>query len=339
MTYKKLVHVDTLSCETILRKTPSGQLIIVAQCGGTKEPSKENRVYVFHSLNDGRTWTKKHLIMPDNGKAVYCTEVTVIENQIYAFLTLHNGNFLDFEFLVLKSIDDGYHWDITDDFPKMDGFCFVRGALSLSNGDLIFPYQQYLIRKKENNALVKADKYVWNADIDHCKCGVIIKRKIENDYIFGGFVNISLKKDKQKLWQWPEPTLAQLSDGRIVMLLRVNKTGYLFQSISSDLGMTWSAIEKTKLKNPGNKAKLIQIDPKTIALINTFNDGFTYNDRFPLSIWISDDDMNTWYYKKDLITFPGWLSYPDGQAVSKNKIQFAFEFNRHDIYFVEHIFN
>lgn len=336
MTDIKLVHVDSLSCEAILRKTPNGELIIVGQNGGKKEPDIDNRVYVFHSKDDGDTWSKPHLIIADNKKAVYCTEVSIIEKKIYAFLTLHNGYFLNYSNIVVVSEDNGYTWHIDDSFPSLDGFVFVRGMIQLKNGDYVFPYQQYLVSKEENNELVNKKLYIWNSAIETVYNGVFIKNKHSNEYTFSNKIEIPLFKHNKKLWQWTEPTIAQLSDESLVMLLRVNQSGYLYESRSYDCGLTWSIAKKTTLKNPGNKPKLIMMD-QGIALINTFSDGSTYRDRCPLSIWISNNDMRTWDYQKDVVRFPGWLSYPDGYYdKSTNAILFAFEFNRHDIYFVKH---
>lgn len=337
MTNIQLVHVDSLSCEAILRQTPNQELIIVSQCGGTKEPDPNNRVYVFHSSDDGKTWTKPSLVFPEDGRSVYCTEVTIIDNDIYAFLTIHNGQFLNFENIVVKSVDNGYTWKKTTLLPKLEGFVFIRGALKLRNGDLMFPYQQYLVSSSENEMLAQDGKYIWNSNIENVINGVIIKKKSEDKFSIGGKNFVPLWRNNKKLWQWTEPTLAELSDGTIVMLIRINKSGYLYKSISKDRGLTWSDIKKTNLKNPGNKPKLISLSHNRIALLNTFNDGNTYKDRNPLSLWISDDDMKTWTYQRELVSFPGWLSYPDG-VVSDcgKKILFAFEFNRHDIYFVEH---
>jgi hypothetical protein len=338
MTYINLVHVDTLSCEAILRKAPNDELIIISQCGGLKEPSIDNRVYIFRSVDQGRSWSKPSLVYPDDGMAVYCTEVTVIANDIFAFLTIHNGFFLDFHNVVMKSSDNGHSWEETELFPNLPGFVFVRGALKLRNGDIVFPYQQYLVSETENNDLAKNKKYIWNSNIETVTNGIYIKRRAEDDIVFGGEVKVQLWKDSKKLWQWTEPTLAELSNGTLVMLLRINKTGYLYRSDSTDGGLTWSDIKRTNLKNPGNKPKLIMLPDNNIALLNTFNDGDKYIDRNPLSLWISCDDMNTWEYKEELVNFPGWLSYPDGIVNKGDKIQFAFEFNRQDIYFVEHIY-
>ena len=54
----KLVHTDSLSCETIFRIAPNGDYIIISQCGGNCEPAPENRVLLFRSTDKGQTWQK-----------------------------------------------------------------------------------------------------------------------------------------------------------------------------------------------------------------------------------------------------------------------------------------
>ena len=66
----KLVHRDTLSCEPILRRMPNGELLLVSQCGDVSEPAPGNRVYVFHSRDEGETWSRPALIREDDGRSI-----------------------------------------------------------------------------------------------------------------------------------------------------------------------------------------------------------------------------------------------------------------------------
>ena len=54
--------------------------------------------------------------------------------------------------------------------------------------------------------------------------------------------------------------------------------------------------------------------------------------RFPLEIWISENNMAGWNKKIVLSDFPGVYSYANG-FIEGNILYLAFEFNRHDIYF------
>jgi predicted neuraminidase len=337
MTEIKSVHADTLSCEAILRRLPDGNLIIVAQCGGVKEPAPENRVYAFISRDGGASWGEPESVWREDGRAVYATEVAVSDGEVRCYLTLHNGRFLDFENAVAVSRDNGRTWTC-ERGPQTDGFFFVRGRLDLPGGGFLLPYQRYAVTRDEDGELKRQpDKYIWHSKIDCVENGVWLGGA-DGGLKRGGETRVGLATDGTRRWQWTEPTLACISDGHIAMLLRINGLGYLMRADSLDGGITWSEPYITDIPNPGNKPKLIQMDKGRIALLNTPNAGQGFQNRNPLSLWISGDGMKTWGYKRDLVTFPGWLSYPDGiYDPTGNEILFAFEFNRRDIYFVRHI--
>lgn len=330
----RLVHRDTLSCETILRRAPNGELFIVSQCGDVSEPAPLNRVYIFHSKDNGQTWSKGQSVYPEDGRAVYATEVTVLGGEITVYLTVHDGGFCRCENVAVKSRDNGYTWDSPMRFPENfgSGFTFVRGMLALRSGALLLPFQNYQIEKTDDERLSAAKLPVWNSEAEFVRNGVFISTDGGRIWQEGGSNRYPLKDcSGNKVWQWTEPTLAQLSDDSIVMLLRI-RGGYLYRSRSVDGGLTWSDPEKTEIPNPGNKPKLIQ-DGKRIILLNTPSSGYGYQYRTPLAVWVSEDDMQTW--KKYVVTdFAGWLSYPDGIAEG-NIVRFAFELNRHDVYYAE----
>ncbi|MDG0810514.1 sialidase family protein [Cohnella rhizosphaerae] len=138
-------------------------------------------------------------------------------------------------------------------------------------------------------------------------------------------------------WNWPEPTLAELSDGTLVMLLRVNESGCLWRSESRDGGAGWSAAERTDIPNPSNKPKLIAMPGGRIALIHTPNGKHGMLERNPLAVWISDDDMRTWGYKRIVSDFPGGFCYADGICEEGGRhIRFTIEYSRFNILFVDH---
>lgn len=333
-----MVHRDSLSCEAIVRKLPNGELIIVSQCGGLTEPCLDNRVYLFRSSDNGKTWSKPELIIPDHGRAMYATEVMVFNNQVKVFITEHNGNFLDYDCYVLVSNDNGYSWKREEIPCFKQSFVFIRGHIIMHDGTLLLPYQHYDFDAEEHRRLLLENKRIFDSDLKVVKNGVIISKNGGLTYTKSQAVEISNYQDNRKIWQWPEPTIIELSDNSLAMLLRVNGAGYLYRSDSFDGGFTWTEPYKTTIPNPNNKAKLLKFTDGRIALLNTPNSNIGMRYRNPLSVWISDDDMKTWKYQKDIIKFEGWLSYPDGFiADNQESIIFTFELNRHDIYFVEHV--
>ncbi len=153
----ELVHCDTLSCEAIVRRAPNGELILVCQCGGTGEPMPENRVYVFHSADEGSTWTKPQLIVPDNGRAVYATEVAVAEGEIIVFLTEHDGRFTDWHSYAVSSFDGGYTFTKKCDMAQLSGFCFARGGNSF--------------RQRRGGGVCRAERFIRRLRVLGESCG------------------------------------------------------------------------------------------------------------------------------------------------------------------------
>ena len=154
MTEIRLVNTDTLSCEPVVRRMSDGSLLMVAQCGDTYEPAPRNRVYFFHSYDDGATWSEPVSIYPENGCAVYCTEVACFDDRVEAYLTLHNGQFFNWRSVVMVSTDCGHTWTDRGPFPGLEAYTFMRGKIVLRNGDILIPYQRYPISAEENERLV-----------------------------------------------------------------------------------------------------------------------------------------------------------------------------------------
>jgi predicted neuraminidase len=145
---------------------------------------------------------------------------------------------------------------------------------------------------------------------------------------------IPVKGTTGRHWAWTEPTLTPLSDGRLVMLLRVDGSGWLWRSESRDLGRTWTEAVKTDIPNPSNKPKLIPMPDGRIALIHTPNPVPGSRSRYPLSLWISDDDLASFRDKRVVTDFPGNYCYPDG-FFEDGHILFTIEINRHEVLFVD----
>ena len=343
-TRMKMFHNDSLSCEPILRRMDNGDLLCVCQCGGVTEPSPDNRVYGFLSQDNGETWHKTGPIYPETGEAVYLTEVMVLNGVVSVFLQIHSGRFLNMRCVVMRSEDCGRTWTDAGAPPFYPAFCFVRGMLRLKNGEIMLPCQYFPISEEENARLVvashniadpKKQKAVWDADIDHLENNLIVSGDGGKTYQHFRGPMISIKGKTGMNWTWSEPTLAQLSDGTVVMLLRFNGTGRLWRSESHDNGRTWSEPVMTDIPNPGNKPKLINLPDGRIALIHTPNEKPGFENRMPLAIWISSDDMKTWADQRIISNFPVYYCYPDG-FYENGHILFTIELNRHEILFVDH---
>lgn len=333
----KQVCTNALSCEPLLERAPNGELVCVVQCGGTYEPAPENRVYVFHSSDGGESWSKRESIYPEVGQAVYATELARRGDDLYAYLTLHSGRFIDWTCRVMKSSDNGYTWEDIGEPPFFPEYTFMRAQLKTNDGRILLPYQTYPVTEEEKHRLKyieeQKNKYIGtNTKTPYCESGVLISS--DGGKSFEKHSACKLPHDVR--WVWSEPTVAEMSDGRIVMILR-KVEGCLYRCESADGGYTWGECVMTDIPNPSNKPRLFMLDKGRIALVHT-----PHNDpkkvglmkRFPLELWISDDDMKSWCYKKRLTDFPGSYSYTDG-FYEDGHIHFVIEHNRHTVLYFD----
>ena len=82
------------------------------------------------------------------------------------------------------------------------------------------------------------------------------------------------------------------------------------------------------IPNPGSKFRLFSLSGNRIALLHNPDPA----RRNPLALWISDNDMVSWDYRKILTDFPGNVQYPDGVISADERfLHFAFDYNRHDL--------
>jgi len=322
---------------------PDGSLLCVSQCGDVTEPAPGNRVHAFQSHDEGETWQEVGSVYPESGEAVYVTELMVLDGVVSAFLQVHNGRFLNMRCVVMQSRDSGRTWTNAGAPPFFPTFCFVRSMLPLANGEIMLPCQYFPVSPEENARLVIANhnvtsiqhqRGVWDADIDHVGADLIVSADRGRTFERFAGPRIPIKGATGRDWAWTEPTLAQLSDGTIAMLLRVDGSGCLWRSDSQDQGRTWTEAAKTDIPNPGNKPKLIPVPQGRIALIHTPNSGPGFGRRYPLSLWISDDDLATFGDQRVVTEFPGAYCYPDGFCEGGH-ILFTIEINRHEILFFD----
>lgn len=335
MNKMRLVHMDSLCCEPILRRMPNGELLIVSQVGDVKEPAPGNRVITFHSADDGETWQKGETVWPEDGQAVYLTEVTVVDGAVRVYLTLHNGHFINWKCRVVVSRDNGYTWEDEGPSPCLPDYTFHRGQIRLRNGELALAYQHYPVTAEEN-ARQLANQGRFNLlDVDHVESGVMKSRDDGRTWTLYPGAKIFFGGDTGLKWVWSEPTIYERRDGVIVMLLRVNDTGCLWRSESRDGGESFSEPVKTDIPNPSNKPKLIPLEDGRVVLIHTPNSICGMRHRTPLAVWISEDELDTWSEKRIISDFPACYCYPDGIAEG-NRLLFSIETNRREIIFIDY---
>ena len=148
-----------------------------------------------------------------------------------------------------------------------------------------------------------------------------------------------------------EPRLVQLDSGRVLMFMRANFDGHLWQAHSDDHGRTWSEAAQMDIPNPSAKVWVGRLGEGRIGL--ALNPAEKARD--PLELWVSNDDAATWSVHvpvdrydsyKDLTApgerhdlGPGWgkggawpgnLSYPFGM-VQEGVLYLVYDVARRDV--------
>ncbi len=106
-----------------------------------------------------------------------------------------------------------------------------------------------------------------------------------------------------------QPALAPLADGRLLMLLRTGGPGgTIWQATSADRGRSWSRATPAAIPNNNSGLDLIRLDSELLLL--ACNPVADAKLRTPLSLFLSDDDGQSWHRWLDVETGPGEFSYP-----------------------------
>lgn len=336
--YIKLVHRNSLSVEANVKRFPNGDLGLICTCDGVKEPAIENQVYLFRSHDNGLTWEPREKLNQEDGWAHYMTEVSVFGDTVKVYITKHNGNFMDWQNYCLVSKDNGMTWR-QEETPCLPSFGFTRGGIQLSNGRIVYPYHFFPVTQEQNEYCKKNNLLVLENKLPYIDNGIIVSD--DDGKSFRKILAVRSDMDVyrqtyQFRWIWNENTVVELEPGHLVMLYRMDMTGYLWRTDSYDYGDTWSKASITDIPNPANKPFLIKTKKGEIVLLNTPVSQNGLIHRNPLEIWVSDDNMKSWYKKVPVSNLPGMYSYPAGFADEDNHLRFVFEFNRHDIYYVDY---
>jgi hypothetical protein len=126
--------------------------------------------------------------------------------------------------------------------------------------------------------------------------------------------------------------VTELRDGRLWLLIRTGG-GFLWESHSTDKGLTWSEAKATKIANPHSRFFIRRLSSGNLLLVNHYKS----TRRSHLTAQLSTDDGQTWNEgllldERGGVTFPngvpGGVSYPDGAQDKDGLIWITYDRNR-----------
>lgn len=325
------VSPNRMVCDTTLRELPDGSWILFMLAGGDTEPSPLNYTGVTRSTDRGRTWTPLERFdvgFPREGKTIGQgpTELMVLGPRATLFFSTHSRHWAyDWRSWFLHSDDSFKTWSKPREIPgRLKNRTFIRNHIVTRDGRVIVPFQHYIGPDAEQ------DRDPLDRAFTNPRNGVLTSA--DNGRTWSEHGNIRLTAD-DRYFGWAENNLVELSDGRIVMIIRADRLGgVLYRAESGDGGKTWPEFAvKTDIPNPGSKATLYSLGGDTVALLHNPNPAH----RSPMALWISFDGLKTWPYRrvlqKESCDGPkGRMNYPDGFVSRDGQwLHFAFDDNRH----------
>lgn len=331
---------NKLVCDTTLRELPDRSWALFMLAGDDFEPSPGNYTGVTRSTDQGRTWTPLAAVdlgLPRSGQTIGQgpTELMVLGQRCSLLFSTHSQTWgRDWQSWMIHSDDNCRTWSKPEPAPgRLSRFTFLRNHIVTRDGRILVPFQHY-VGPPEGTPPPPPENKPWHGALRHYvsnpRNGVLMSADGGRTWTEHGNIRLT---PNDRYHGWAENNIVELSDGRVVMIIRADGLGgVLFQAESRDGGRTWPDYAGvTRIPNPGSKATLYPLGGDAVALLHNPNS----KHRSPLALWISFDGLKTWPYQRVLHPEScdgpqGRINYPDG-FVSRDKqwLHFAFDDNRH----------
>lgn len=279
--------------EPTLRRMPDGSLISTVYSGGRREPAPDNVVLVVRSHDDGTTWEAPELLFASPTRSLWATEVftggprTMMAVHTWIYPTI----FREMRTFWSYSDDSGKSWSQPVSLPGVPPNCAIREGIVLSDGTWIFPVYWVEQLPREPNTLKE------DGDIDYLEryvSAVIRSTDKGKTFTLHGYLHRDgsmrhIPYNGDSLW---EGAVTELSPGHLLMYIRGEGPGVLWQSESHDGGLSWGPAVLTDIPNSGTKISFMKVGGKTLLFHNPTTTG-----RREMALWVSGDGCKTWEKK------------------------------------------
>jgi sialidase-1 len=248
----------------------------------------------------GRTWSLRDVQVLRNEGLQNVMSVSLLrlgEDEIGLFYLRKNSS-TDCRMYLRRSADEAHTWSEAEPCIPDEGYFVVNNdrVVRLRSGRLVVPAARHASAGTAFTARAVAVCYLSDDG------GRTWRRSASE-----------LEGPPESKSGLQEPLVAELKDGRLLMLARTD-LGCAYRSHSSDGGETWAPAEATGLLSPLSPASVERI-PSTGDLLIVWNDHRSVDPalkgrRTPLSVALSKDEGETWGPSKTLAGDPdGWYCY------------------------------
>lgn len=295
--------------------------------GGSFEGASDVAIYASRRTTCG--WGKP--VKLTNGKEAAWNPVLFLGKDGILKLFYKEGQYISqWRTMLLNSIDCGYTWSVPRELVPGDnsgGRGPVRNKiLKLKSGRLVAGASTEHVNWTAFADLSDDGGNNWYKSqiitIQSLSCS-LAKKITEN--------NIPVSKQSFNGRGIIQPSLWQNEDGSVHMLLRSSE-GWIYRSDSTDNGLNWCTAYPINIPNNNSGIDLTKAENGTIFLVcNPV--GYNWGIRFPLTIFRSDNEGQTWKRILDLERGPGEFSYP-ATIIQNGKLIVTYTWKRKAIAFI-----
>lgn len=336
-----------LACAVNLVEAGNGDLLATWLSGSDKEPAPDNCVLIARSTDGGSTWTEPRVFIPSGRNAAHVTNMYRTTDGTLVALGAHwpaEDEYTTWYYFRMSSVDNGHTWTEPEPFTLLNNRASLGRRIALDDGAWLFPGTCFQQRDTPLHGSISAIAHV----VDEAQAMELADRFPEpNTNKFSRFLHgcIAFRADNDsasmlmpsdRIDNRPlgliEPSAIQLADGTVVMLMRAEWGGYLWESRSHDGGKSWTPASPTEIPNPSSMAQLLRLRDGRIALFHNPTGGEVgrRGPRDPLAVWISNDQMQTWG-DQAVIASGGRCAYPHAIETTNGQVLVAYDRDRRGV--------
>jgi hypothetical protein len=266
--------------------------VLIAMLSNTFESANKRGVFKCYSYDNGVTWSPpENINLPFTGYNFTATNLFKLKSRLYLVLNRITKSKSTYEGgipAISYSDDKGMTWSkpklMLNGEEREIVIMNSRNITITKSGRIIIPVANGQLGKEGFRiSLIYSDNYgrVWS----------------ESPNLFS---NINTRQA-----MFAEPSIGQLSDGRLIMLIRT-ALGHIYKSYSTDNGTTWTVPECTPLVSPwtAHSIRITKHGYIVIAYTNSISRNDLGYPRNNLKFAVSYNNGETWKPSGTIIEIP-----------------------------------
>ena len=283
-----LIHNGTNDAGVGGIELPNGD--IIAAWGHGTECTNDQTILASRSTDGGITWGSSYTLQNTSDRADVEPQFLVLGNTVFFFYTVINEDDPNRAGAIYyrTSVDNAFTWSEPHLIESSNYLtCSISNPIKIENSD----YAGRIILPAWGWDGNKYYSYVYYSDDD---CNTWNKSN-------------PVPTDKSL----NEPTVVELSDGTLYMLMRNSDLPggeWQYESKSTDGGVTWSNATSSGIQSPRAQSHLLKLSNGHIVLLWNNVSSSSNTPRVPLSVVVSTDDCDTWSNAVDIRSGSGQYS-------------------------------